>query len=92
MQTEHAANLGGLIARVTADQVSIPAYIGDPVSVDELTGANSQDKRDAGKIERRSLFHALNMEAIARRAAQDLKADYNRNNLDNFHLGGGEYR
>ena len=87
VQTEHAFKLGGLIAKGLADQVSIPAYIVDPVSVDELEPI----ARITGmpEIERHSLFHALNMKALALRAAKDLKADYNEITLIIVHLGGG---
>lgn len=32
---EHASNLGGIIAKEMADEVSIPSFIVDPVVVDE---------------------------------------------------------
>lgn len=33
---EHAANLGGLIARRVSDTYGIPCYIADPITVDEM--------------------------------------------------------
>ena len=33
---EHASNLGGIIAKDMADEVSIPSFIVDPVVVDEM--------------------------------------------------------
>ena len=60
---EHASNLGALIARDIALPLDIPAYIYDPVSVDEL-----QDiARISGwpELPRKSLIHALNMRAAA---------------------------
>lgn len=87
VQTEHASNLGGLLARGIADQVNIPAFIVDPVSVDELEPL----ARVTGlpEISRRSLFHALNLKAVAHRIAKDFNKDYNAITLILVHLGGG---
>jgi butyrate kinase len=84
---EHASNLGGLIANEIAEEYNIPAYIVDPVVVDELKPV----ARAAGhpEFERRSIFHALNQKAMARRAAEDLTKDYKELNLIVAHLGGG---
>lgn len=84
---EHASNLGALIAREIADEAGIPAYIVDPVSVDEFEPI----ARISGlpEIERRSLAHALNLKAAARRAAKELGRPYNELNLVVAHLGGG---
>ena len=61
---EHASNLGALIAREIADSAVIPAYIVDPVVVDELNPL----ARISGipEIERVSIFHALNQKAVAK--------------------------
>lgn len=87
VQTEHASNLGGLLARAIADQAGIPAFIVDPVSVDELQPL----ARISGlpQIKRRSLFHALNLKAAAHRAATELGQDYKDITLLLIHLGGG---
>ncbi|SDF25073.1 butyrate kinase [Sporolituus thermophilus] len=87
VQAEHASNLGGLIARGIADQAGIPAFIVDPVSVDEFEPL----ARITGipEIQRRSLFHALNLKAVAHRVACDLGRDYHSLNLIMVHLGGG---
>jgi len=84
---EHASNLGALIADDIASQVGVPAFIVDPVSVDEFEPV----ARISGlpEIERRSLSHALNLKATARRAAVDLGARYAELNLIGVHLGGG---
>ncbi len=84
---EHASNLGGIIARQIADQLNIPAYIVDPVVVDEM-----QDiARVSGmpEVPRISIFHALNQKAVARRAAKELGMDYEAGNFIIAHLGGG---
>lgn len=83
----HASNLGALLARSIAAEYNIPAYIVDPVGVDEMEPL----ARISGMPEnpRESLFHALNQKAIARRAAVDLKKDYEETNMVVAHLGGG---
>lgn len=87
LQGQHASNLGGLIAREIANQFNIPAFIVDPVVVDEL----SDEARISGmpEIERRSIFHALNQKAVARRAAAELGKGYFDANFIVVHLGGG---
>ncbi|MCX7780238.1 MAG: butyrate kinase [Negativicutes bacterium] len=87
VQTEHVSKLGGLIARSLADRVGIPAFIVDPVSVDEMEPL----ARITGvpEIQRPSLFHALNLKAVAHRAAKDLGLDYNHATFVMVHLGGG---
>lgn len=87
IQTEHASNLGGLLARAIADQAGVAAFIVDPVSVDELQPL----ARISGlpQIKRRSLFHALNLKSAAHRAAKELGRDYHELTLLLIHLGGG---
>jgi len=86
-EREHASNLGALIAREVADQAGLPAFIVDPVSVDEFEAL----ARISGmpEIERRSLSHALNLKAAARRAARDLGKPYSVLNMVVVHMGGG---
>ena len=84
---QHASNLGALIARRIADVAGVEAYIADPVVVDEL-----QDMaRVSGLKEcpRRSIFHALNQKAIARRYAKEVGRPYEDLNLVVVHMGGG---
>lgn len=85
----HASNLGGALAKRLAIDAGCPehAYIVDPVVVDELV----DEARLSGlpEIERRSIFHALNQKAIARRAASDLKRSYEELNFVVAHMGGG---
>lgn len=84
---EHASNLGGIIARQMADEVSIPSFIVDPVVVDEMDDV----ARISGvpEIPRVSIFHALNQKAIGRRAAKDMKKKYEDCNFLIVHMGGG---
>ncbi len=86
VEREHAANLGAPLAREIAP-AGIPAYIVDPISVDEFEPL----ARIAGlpDFERRSLSHALNLKASARQAAGLLGKDYAAINLVVAHMGGG---
>ncbi|MBD1372993.1 butyrate kinase [Hazenella sp. IB182357] len=83
----HASNLGAIIAQEIADQLHIHAYIVDPVVVDELQPL----ARVSGvpDIERRSIFHALNQKAVARRVAHQNEKKYEEMNLIVAHMGGG---
>ncbi|HPA58262.1 MAG TPA: butyrate kinase [Synergistales bacterium] len=84
----HASNLGGPLAKMIADEAGgLPAFIVDPVVVDELT----EEARLSGipEIERRSIFHALNQKAVARRASAGLGKSYEEVNLIVAHMGGG---
>jgi butyrate kinase len=84
---QHASNLGALLAHEIAGQAGVPAFIVDPVSVDEFEPL----ARVSGwpEIERRSISHALNLKATARKAAADLGRRYEALNLIGAHLGGG---
>jgi len=84
---EHASNLGGLLARDLADILGIPALIVDPVVVDELEPLARISGHPA--IERRSIFHALNQKAVAKRHALAQGKDYRELNVIVAHLGGG---
>ncbi len=83
----HASNLGAIIAQEIAGQLNIPSYIVDPVVVDELQPV----ARLSGipQIERRSIFHALNQKAVARRVAKKLGKPYEQSRFIVVHMGGG---
>lgn len=84
---EHASNLGGILAHEIAEQLNIPSFIVDPVVVDEMHDV----ARISGmpELERKSIFHALNQKAVARRAAKEMEKAYNETNFIVAHLGGG---
>lgn len=84
---EHASNLGGIIAHEIAESLNIPAYIVDPVVVDEM----EEVARISGvpEIPRKSIFHALNQKAVARRVAAELGRPYEELNMIVTHMGGG---
>ncbi|MFZ5975184.1 MAG: butyrate kinase [Bacillota bacterium] len=85
--SEHAASLGGIIASVIGERAGIPAFVVDPVVVDEM----DQYAKLTGLpgIERRSVFHALNQKAVARRCAKDMGVLYENSRFIVAHMGGG---
>jgi butyrate kinase len=87
VQADHPSNLGALIARELVSSTSVPAFIVDPVSVDEFI----PEARISGlpQIPRVSLGHALNTKMVARKAAQKLGKRYEELNLVIAHLGSG---
>lgn len=87
VQAEHISNIGVLLAHEIAERAEIPAFFVDPPSVDEFDAV----ARVSGipEIERKSLLHALNIKATARKAAKDLGKSTSRLNLIVAHLGGG---
>jgi butyrate kinase len=84
---EHASNLGALIADAIARPLNIPAFIVDPVVVDEMDPVAKVTGLPF--IKRKSILHALNQKRIARIAARDLGKKYEEANLIVVHLGGG---
>ena len=84
---EHASNLGGIIAYEMAKTVGKDAYIADPVVVDEMSSVAKISGLNG--ISRRSLWHALNQKAVARKYALKLGLNYEDVNLIVAHLGGG---
>jgi butyrate kinase len=84
---QHASNLGGILAFEIASNLNIPSFIVDPVVVDELAPI----ARISGfsLIERKSIFHALNQKAVARRVSKELGKKYTELNLIVTHMGGG---
>ncbi|AOY75268.1 butyrate kinase [Clostridium formicaceticum] len=86
-QGEHASNLGAVIAANLGNQLNIPAFIVDPVSVDEMEPvARISGLADLRRI---SLSHALNMKAVARKIAKEIGKNYEEVNFIVVHLGSG---
>ncbi len=83
----HASNLSGVIANRFKEELGVPAVITDPVVVDELL----DEVRMTGlkDIERKSIFHALNQKAVARKYAESIEAQYENINVIVAHMGGG---
>jgi butyrate kinase len=87
LQGEHASNLGCAMADAIAREHGCEAFVGDPVSVDELEPLARYSGHPL--VQRSSLSHALNIHAAARRAATDLGRPLHQTRLVVAHLGGG---
>lgn len=83
----HASALGAVIAGEYAVELHVPAFVVDPVVVDEMD-RNAKLTGMPG-IERSSIFHALNQKAIARRLAKQIGKPYENARFVVAHLGGG---
>ncbi|MCL1875943.1 MAG: butyrate kinase [Synergistaceae bacterium] len=85
----HASNLGAPLAArfAAAGGGKAKSFIVDPVVVDELV----EEARISGlpEINRRSIFHALNQKAVARRAAVKMGKPVQNCNFIVAHMGGG---
>ena len=84
---DHAANLGGVLAFALAEPRGIPAFIVDPVSVDEM--APEAKVTGLPELPKPSSLHALNVKATVRRAARELGKPWDALNCVVAHLGGG---
>lgn len=84
---DHASNLGALLARRFADACAAPAFIVDPVTVDEWP----PEAHFSGSplLPRDAVGHALNTKAVARRFAADTGRAYPDLRLIVIHLGSG---
>ena len=84
---EHASNLGAFLAHTLAMHANLPAFIVDPVSVDEWP----EYARLSGSamLERQCLSHALNSKAVAKRFAREHGKAYESLRLIVAHLGSG---
>ncbi|MER3525401.1 MAG: butyrate kinase [Ignavibacteria bacterium] len=87
LQGEHAANLGCAIAYELAREYACSAFIVDPVSAYEFEPLAKYS--GLPQIERRSLSHALNIHATARRAAEQLGKPLHETRFVVCHLGSG---
>ncbi len=85
--SNHASNLGGLLAHTFGEMYKVPAWIIDPVSVDEFDDV----PRISGvpEIQRRSRSHALNIKATARKVCDEYGWHLDKDSLVIAHLGGG---
>lgn len=84
---QHASNLGAFLARRLADEAGCPAFIVDPVSVDEWDDV-ARLSGLAG-LDRVCLSHALNTKAVAKRYATEVGRAYDELRLVVAHLGSG---
>ncbi|MGM9987064.1 MAG: butyrate kinase [Bacillaceae bacterium] len=83
----HPSNLGAILADEIAMGLNIPSFIVDPVVVDELTDI----ARISGfpEVERKSIFHALNHKAIAKKVAKNQGKNYEDVRYIVVHMGKG---
>jgi butyrate kinase len=84
---EHASNLGCALAFELGKLLGCPAYVVDPVSVDEFDCLARYSGHPL--IERRSLSHVLSLHAAARGAARELGVEVTDSAFIVCHLGGG---
>jgi butyrate kinase len=84
---EHASNLGAFLAVRLAAPAACPAFVVDPVSVDEW----DEVARLSGLagLDRECLSHALNTKAVAKRFAAGAGRRYEELRLIVAHLGSG---
>jgi butyrate kinase len=85
---EDVVNLGGLVAHQIAKQIpGSTAYVADPVVVDEF----EEIARVSGHPEfnRKSVFHALEQKAVARKYAKTVQKKYEDLNLIVAQMGNG---
>ena len=86
-QNEHASNTGAMIARSISQQLNIPAYIYDGVTVDELLPINKITGLPS--LRRKGMGHNLNTRAAALRYAESIGKHYQDITVIVAHLGGG---
>ncbi len=84
---EHASNLGAFLAHRLAGPAACPAFIVDPVSVDEWDDVARLSGLDG--LDRVCLSHALNTKAVARRYAGEVGREYRDLRLVVVHMGSG---
>ena len=83
----HPACLGPIIAAHIAAEAGIPAYMYDPISVDEL---NPLARVFGVKgIEHDSMCHVLNTRAMAIATAKEIGRPFDKSNFIVVHFGGG---
>lgn len=83
----HVSNLGAPLARMLAVEWKVPAFIVDPVSVDNF--ADVARISGAPEIARKCRSHALNIRSCAYLAAAEIKRPVTETRFVIAHLGGG---
>jgi len=85
--SNHASNLGPIIASHLADRFGVPSLISDPITVDNFTDI----ARISGvpEIKRKCRSHALNIKEVSRREAARLGKRLNEVSFVTVHMGGG---
>ena len=85
--SNHASNLGALIAHHLGERYHVPSLIADPITTDNFTDI----ARISGipEIERKSRAHALNLKEVCRREAVKVARALEDLNFVGVHMGGG---
>jgi len=85
--SNHASNLGGIIAHHLGEKYSVPSLISDPITVDNFTDI----ARLTGlpEYERKCRVHALNIKEVCRREAVKIGKKLDEVNYVAVHMGGG---
>ncbi len=85
--SNHASNLGAIIAHHLGERYGVPCLISDPITVDNFTDI----ARVSGipDFERKCRVHALNIKEVCRREAAKLGKKLEEVNFVCAHMGGG---
>jgi len=85
--SNHASNLGAIIAHHLGQRYAVPACVADPPTVDSFP----EIARISGvpEIERRCRLHALNIREVCRREAEKIGCRLEDINFIAVHMGGG---
>jgi len=85
--SNHASNLGPIIAHHLGERFDVPSLITDPITVDNFT----EIARISGvpEIVRKCRVHALNIKEVCRREAAKLGKRLDEVNFVAVHMGGG---
>lgn len=84
---KHASNLAAVIAYGISWDLDLPSYVVDPPVIDEFTPLAKLTGMP--EIKRRSMLHALNIRAVARRESEKMAKNLEESNFIVAHLGGG---
>ena len=87
LQGQHPSNLGCALADGIGRPAGVPAFVVDPVSVDESEELAAYS--GLAGVRRRTLSHALSVHACARRHAEDAGRSVREMNVVVAHMGGG---
>ncbi len=85
--SNHASNLGAIIAEHLAKRYNVPSLISDPITIDNFTDV----ARVSGvpEIERKCRVHALNIKEVCRREAAKSGKKLEEVSYVAVHMGGG---
>ncbi len=85
--SNHASNLGAIIADCLSKRYNVPSLISDPITVDNF----SDIARVSGvpEILRKSRVHALNIKEVCRREAEKIGKQFEELSFIAVHMGGG---